>query len=347
MAEQLELTKEQYGALWKYVEDEEVSDIDCIRGEIWVTRGAGIRKRAPEMLSREFIAAFCQKVATMQRMNFNPSNPLLEAETQNLRISILHESVSMGGRSISIRKSLPKQRFDEEGAIHSGYATKEMLAFLTACVRAHFTFVICGNPGSGKTECAKFLAGKIPPNERIITIEDNLEWHLKQIHPEADVVEIKVDKDEEKGIFSYKDAIKASLRQNPKWLMLSEARGREARQLLEAWSTGICGITTLHTDDTRKIPERILNMVGSYRDSQRMENQIYNDIDVGILLGFGKSPEGLLYRRIEQICLYGRKNNHNETWLYVGGEKEEAIEIPASIQEKLDKAGIREERILE
>ncbi len=337
---EIELTKEQYGPLWKYVEDEEVSDIDCLNDEIWITKGARERYKAPGYLTKEFVAAFCQKLATSQHQNFNPANPLLEAETSNLRISILHEAVSIGGRSISIRKSLPKNRFTKESAVAEGYTSSRVLEFLEECIKAHFTIVICGGPGSGKTECAKYLASLIPTNERIITIEDNLEWHLKKINSSADVVELKVDREEENGIFSYRTAIKASLRQNPRWLMLSEARGMEARQLLEAWSTGICGITTLHTDDVRKIPERIMNMVGDYKDEQRLEDQIYNDIDVGILLGFVRDPSGRQRRRIEQVCMYGRKNGRNERWLLVNHGKEEIRNVPASISEKLEKANI-------
>lgn len=340
MSAQIELTEEQYGPLFKYVQDEEVSDIDCNGGRIWVTRGSEPRVCVEEVLTGEFIAAFCQKLAILQRQNFNPMNPLLEAETRTLRISVLHESVCGGDRSISIRKSLPKRRFTRESAIADGYATEAMFRFLEECVKAHFTFVICGNPGSGKTECAKYLAAQIPAWERIITIEDNLEWHLKQIHPEADVVELKVDKSEESGIFSYGDAIKASLRQNPRWMMLSEARGREASQLMEAWSTGICGMTTLHTDDTRKIPERILNMIGSYGEAQRLENQIYNDIDVGIKLGFAKNARGRTYRRIEQISMFGRERGINECWLWVDRGEITDQKIPGSIADKLNRAGI-------
>lgn len=334
-----ELTKEQYGPLWEYIIDDEISDIDCIEKEVWISKGVFNRIRVKDDLEKEFVAAFCQKLATMQRQNFNPSNPLLEAETSNLRISILHEAVSVGGRSISIRKSLPKQRLNRDSALKNGYANERTLNFLEACVKAHFTFVICGNPGSGKTECAKYLAGQIPESERIITIEDNLEWHLKQIRPQADVVELKVDKNEETGIFSYKDAIKASLRQNPRWLMLSEARGIEAKQLMEAWSTGICGITTLHTDDARKIPERILNMIGDYKDGNRLENQIYNDIDVGILISIAKNEEGMSYRRIEQICLYERRDGINSTQLLLNHGKEE-IGVEATVSEKLKKANV-------
>ncbi|MCR4955423.1 MAG: CpaF/VirB11 family protein [Lachnospiraceae bacterium] len=335
MTRQLELSREQYGVLWKYVIDEDISDIDCIGHEIWVTKGLGQRVKVQDELQEEFLAAFCQKLATMQKRNFNPAMPLLEAETNTLRISVIHESISQGGRSISIRKSLPKQRFTRQSAINDGYATKEILDFLEGCVKAHFTFVICGNPGSGKTECAKYLASTIGECERVITVEDNLEWHLKKIHPRADVVELKVAASEDEG-FSYRDAIKASLRQNPKWLMLSEARGREARSLMEAWSTGICGITTLHTDDVRKIPERIFNMIGNVYDGERMEQQFYSDVDIGIMIGFAKNTRGRVYRRIEQVCYFDEATRR--AVMLVEDGKEFLERLPNEVERKIDKA---------
>ena len=51
--------------------------------------------------------------------------------------------------------------------------------------------------------------------------------------------------------FGYAEAIKSSMRLNPKWIMLSEARSKEVKYLLESWSTGVRGMTTLHTDDVR------------------------------------------------------------------------------------------------
>lgn len=317
-----------------YIMDDCISDIDCNADQIWITHSEKGRYLLDKKLDFHFVASFCQRLATTQRKNFNMMNPLLEAETNHLRISVLHEEVSVGGRSISIRKSLPKQRISIKNAIESGYAKKDTLEFLISCVKNHCTFVICGGPGSGKTECAKFLAGNISPNERIITIEDNLEWHLKKIHPESDVVELKVSYDEEGG-FGYREAIKASLRQNPKWLMLSEARGGEAKQLLEAWSTGISGITTLHTDDTSKIPERILNMIGDCVEPRRLENQIYSDIDVGILLDFSKDDDGVIRRRIEQIRIFGRENGCNIGYYYVRNGRRNTEPMPQMIARKL------------
>lgn len=81
--------------------------------------------------------------------------------------------------------------------------------------------------------------------------------------------------------------------------MLSEARSTEVKSLLECWSTGIRGFTTLHTDDVRKIPDRILNMMESRMDADRMENDVYSYVDVGILLRKKMSAEGKLYRYID------------------------------------------------
>ncbi|MGB4660019.1 MAG: ATPase, T2SS/T4P/T4SS family, partial [Mobilitalea sp.] len=107
-------------------------------------------------------------------------------------------------------------------------------------------------------------------SERVITIEDTPELHYREINPDKDCVELMVSEG-----FGYTKAIKTSLRQNPKWLMLSEARSVEVKYLLESLSTGIRGFTTIHTDDVRKIPDRILNMLESRMDADRMENDIY------------------------------------------------------------------------
>lgn len=334
MMYELDLPEEFYGELLPYIQDDDVSDIDCNGNQIWITHSKKGRYQVPDCLEEHFAASFCQKLATSQRKNFNLSNPLLEAETNHLRISVLHETVSVSGRSISIRKSLPKQRITLDEAVENGYASNEILEFLMRCVQEHFTFVICGGPGAGKTECAKFLAGNIWPQERVITIEDNLEWHLKKIHQEADVVEIKVQTDREDG-FGYREAIKASLRQNPKWLMLSEARGEEAKQLLEAWSTGISGITTLHTDDTAKIPERIMNMIGSSIDMKRLENQVYSDIDIGILLEVGKDSCGKMKRFISQVRIFERENGVNYGYYLVKDGKRSKDIMPEPIRRKL------------
>ena len=105
------------------------------------------------------------------------------------------------------------------------------------------------------------------------------------------------------GRFDYADAIKSSLRLNPRWIMLSEARSKEVKYLLESWSTGVCGMTTLHTDDVRNIPDRILNMLENRVDADRLENTCYQAMDVGVLIRKRMNEQQQAYRYIDQVCL--------------------------------------------
>ncbi len=331
--------KEIFGMLWPYLMKEEVTDIDFNGSQLWITYENGTRKKENLILPQEFIHGFSQQIANTQQKSFHPMEPLLEAETDRYRISILHEAIATNGRSISIRKSLPKLRYTGADAIRSGLMDEQIYVLLNNCIKAHMNFVFCGEPGVGKTECAKFFASKIPSEERIVTIEDNPEWHLKQINPMSDVVEMKV-KPEETGKFSYKEGIKAALRMNPKWLMVSEARGSEARQLINAWSTGVSGITTIHTDDVVKIPERILFMMGEYKDSPRLENEVYQHIDVGILLVNRKVGE-ISYRRIEQVAFFYREDGRNICYKVWDEGHFITEKLPAEILRRMNRYEIR------
>ena len=193
--------------------------------------------------------------------------------------------------------------------LESGYAEAMVLKLLKALVKGHSSVIVTGDVGSGKTELVKYLTKFIPQYERTISIEDNYELRLSAINPNLDCVEIKATQD---GPFSYQDAIKAALRQLCKWLLMAEARSKEVVQLLEAASTGCIVMTTLHSDDVRKIPDRVVNMMGT--DGEEKRNDVYNFFDVGIKVGIVKTDQGIK-RSIYQICVLHRDNNENALYL--------------------------------
>lgn len=123
----------------------------------------------------------------------------------------------------------------------------------------------------GKTELVKYLTNYIFPRDRVITIEDTMEIHYSSINPNKDCVELKVDD----TVFTYTDAIKSCLRLLPQWILLSEARSKEVQYLLESISTGAKCITTIHTDDMRKVPKRVVNMMGDMDNSALAEQMAY------------------------------------------------------------------------
>ena len=332
-----ELTEEEFGPFYSYIEDKNVTDIDYNGQTLWIADLRKGRYCADVSISEAFVERFTHRIANRVNKPFNRANNVLEAETNELRISIVHESAAVSGRSICIRKSLPKVRHSVESMLDSQYCTLEILSLLINCVKAKMNFAFCGEPGVGKTECAKFFSRFIPPNQRAITIEDNLEMHFHEINPENDCVELQVSKE-----LSYTEAIKLCLRQNPKWIILSEARSTEVQYLLEQWSTGVYGFTTLHLNDLRNLPDRIMNMIGRSRDAERLENYVYEFISVGVLIRQYENDQGMLERYIDQMCFYDRCSGKNSIYLLVEDGKQVSDVIPDDILKRLYRAGIKE-----
>ena len=348
MAERFEIEEsEQYfGPLYPYVIDDEITDIDICDApkedntyDIWLTNSKNIRYQKEIVFPTNFIEQFTKRVANTVSRSFHKQSPILEAETETLRITIVHESVSVSGRSISIRKSLPYVRLTEENMIESKYCSKEILALLKNCIKARMNIVFCGEPAAGKTECAKFFSTFIPDNERVITIEDTLEWHYGKVNPGKDCVELKVNR-----MLDYTAAIKTCLRLNPKWIMLSETRSKEVVYLLECFSTGVRGMTTLHSDNVRNVPDRMLNMAGNEQKVTHMENDIYNFINVGVLLNRKEERDELghhiVRRFIDQVCFYERKDGKNEIYMILENGDLHEENMPETVLRKMQKVGI-------
>lgn len=329
-----EPTPEHFGIFLKYLEDPGVTDIDYNGKALWITDFRKGRYLAKEQIDKQFLSTFTHNISNCVNKQFNNANKILEADTKELRISIIHNSAATSGISVCIRKSPCLVRNTIQTMIENRYCRKDILQLLINCVNAGMNFVFGGEPGAGKTECAKFFMQFIPKDQRVITIEDSLEIHYAEINPGADRVELRIGPG-----FTYTDAIKASLRQNPKWLMLSEARSVEVTSLLEQWSTGVNGFTTIHLDDLRKLPDRIQNMMNNINDADRMENRIYQYVNVGILIRREKSEDGIR-RYMDQLCFYSRENNRNQINMIIKDGEVISKELPRDIQKKFELAGI-------
>ena len=308
---------ENYGPLLEFVKDENVTDINYNGTDLWIDDLTKGRYKADVTLSNDFLEQFSVRVADAVSENFNQYTPLLEAETDVLRISIIHESVANTGRSISIRKTPIVMRLTRKNMMESGYATKEVLSLIQHCVEGKMNTLMCGLPGAGKTELLKWMTTFIPNKDRVITIEDSLEIHYAAINHGKDCVELKVDGDR----FTYVEAIKACLRQNPQWILLSEARSTEVKHLLESMSTGTHCLTTIHTDDVRKVPDRIKNMIQDSVIADKVENDVYSFLDAAILIR-KKEVDGRIIRFIEQLCFFSRENDKNVCELIIDDGKQ-------------------------
>ena len=334
------LKRQDYGLLYPYIVSDDVTDINWNGRQLWIDDLGRGRFLAGEVLPGAFVDRFASLISSVVSLPFNKRNPVLEAETEELRISIVHGCVTSSGITISLRKIPAVRRLSRERMRDEGYCDSEVVDFLENCIRVHCNIAICGMPGAGKTELLKYLTTFIPDSERVITIEDSLEIHYGKINPRKDCVEMKVAEN-----FSYTAAIKACLRQLPRWIILSEARSEEVRYLLESLSTGTYGLTTLHTDDVRNIPDRIKNMAGGTMDAERILNDTYRFINIGILVKSAVGERGNIVRRIEQICAFDRSGDNylkstNQIVVLLDQGEMTGKSLPGNLRRRLEEQGL-------
>src|SRR5207249_1984226 len=120
--------------------------------------------------------------------------------------------------------------------------------------------VISGGSGTGKTTFLNALSRFIPPTERIVTIEDIAELMMQQTHVVR--LETRESNIEGQGSVTSRDLMINALRMRPDRIIVGEARGPEALDMLQAMNTGHDGsMTTIHANSPRDCFHRIETMV--------------------------------------------------------------------------------------
>lgn len=306
-----------FGFLNPWIKDDQITDINYNGKQCWVDHLEKGRYPIEPFCAHDFMQALAYKIANYVNLPFNISSPILEAETKELRISMLHQSVCRSGLSISIRKTPALLRITD--LIMKNYAPNWVNEFLKEAIKARANILISGLPGSGKTELVKYLMKFIPAYQRVITIEDSLELRYGEIHPHKDHVMIKIS-----PLFDYEAAIKAALRQRPDWICVSEVRGREVMQLIQSSSTGASVLSTVHAENAYSIPQRLLHMMPDVDvTNAHLLALVHSTIDLGLHLEIESSPKGI-YRKIKEIVyFYLDEQFKPKTILIYNSEKKE------------------------
>ena len=189
--------------------------------------------------------------------------------------------ISLIGPTITIRK-FAKNPFTLEQLIKFGSITPEALQFLKACVESRLNIVISGGTGSGKTTLLNVLSQFIPPDERILTIENAAELQLRQEH--VVTLESRPPNIEGRGEITIRQLVVNSLRMRPDRIIVGEIRDEAALDMLQAMNTGHDGsMTTAHSNSPRDTLARIETMTlmaGMELPMRAIREQIASAIDI-------------------------------------------------------------------
>ena len=221
--------------------------------------------------------------------------------------SRLHAALSPPARpmSVTIRRH-PADRFPTlESLERSGFLPNAVIPFLEAAVEARLNILVAGGAGAGKTTFMRVLARNIPPDERVVTIEDQAELHLWRELADCISLEGRPANTEGKGAISIQMLVHDALRMSPDRIVIGEVRGGEALDLLDAMGTGHPGsICTIHADSPRDTLPRLVRLALRNPQAPKGETvlgEIVHTVDLVLYAGFSRSRGAARARRLLSV----------------------------------------------
>ena len=301
--------KLDFGPFRSLLDNDDITDISYDNnGQIWIrSLTQGSMRVEVEGATPEFVEKLAFQCSNVMGTTFNNAKPFLDAESAELRMNFVHQSIATNGIALVIRKTPAKIRLERDKLIKEDYFTPAIHDFLIKCVEGHCNIMVAGETGSGKTEFVKYLASHTIPNEKIITIEDTLELHLDKIYPQRDIVAMKTN-----NVASYSDVLVTCMRQNPKWILLSEVRSAEAVSAVRnSISSGHNILSTIHADKASAIPYRLYSLMETDLDVHQFLTTIYRYIQLGVhIKAFYSKEYGKFHRELDEVCEFYVDDNN-------------------------------------
>lgn len=289
-----------FGPLMTYLTDDNVTDVSYSNGgQVWLkTLDKGVYRVENPAIDNALMEKIAFQCANSMGKTFNMANPFLDAESAELRMNFVHDSIARNGIAVLIRKTPAKIRLQKEKIIAEDYIRLDIHDFLLQCVTGHCNILVSGETGSGKTEFVKYLAAHTKEDEKIITIEDTLELHLDRIFPHRDIVAMKTN-----NIASYSDVLVTCMRQNPRWILLSEVRSAEAVMAVRnSISSGHNILSTIHADKAASIPNRLYSLLESNIDLEQFLRSIHRYVQLGVhIKGYYSTKYQRFHREVAEV----------------------------------------------
>ncbi|HLA98128.1 MAG TPA: CpaF family protein [Anaerolineales bacterium] len=250
-----------YGPLEPLLQDPSITEVMVNGSEnIFIERHGKIERTQIVFENDAHLMRIIDRIVSPIGRRVDESSPMVDARLPNgYRVNATIPPLSLDGPLLTIRK-FAQTPFTAQDLIANGTLTPSLVSFIKACVEARVNTVISGGTGSGKTTLLNVASAFIPSNERVITIEDTAELQLKQEHVVR--VEKRPPNVEGKGEVTIRSLVINALRMRPDRIIVGEARGGEALDMLQAMNTGHDGsMTTVHSNSPRDTIRRIETMV--------------------------------------------------------------------------------------
>jgi pilus assembly protein CpaF len=250
-----------FGPIEPLLKDPTVNDILInTHKKCFVERFGKLEETTVHFKDEAHLLRIIQKIVAGVGRRVDESSPTVDARLPDgSRVNVAIKPVAVDGPLVSIRK-FSKKPFSMDKLIEIGAIRQPMADVLRMAVKGRISLVVSGGTGSGKTTFLNALSNFVPPDERIITIEDAAELQLQL--PHVGRMETRPPNTEGKGEIRQRELVKNALRMRPDRIIIGECRGEEAFDMLQAMNTGHEGsMTTIHANTPRDAIKRLEQMV--------------------------------------------------------------------------------------
>lgn len=302
VVEELRRTSTGAGRLEPLLSEPGVTDV-LVNGpdQVFVDRGRGLELTGITFSGAEEVRALAVRMAAAVGRRLDDGNPWVDARLPDgTRVHAVLDVLARPGTCLSLRVPA-RRRLGLDDWVSNGSMTPGCRHLLDRVMERRLAFLVTGGTGTGKTTLLAALLTSLPPDHRLVIVEDSREIWID--HPHWVSLEGRAANSEGRGAVTLTDLVRQSLRMRPDRVVLGEVRGAELRDLLMALNTGHeggCG--TVHANGVEEVPARLeaLAALGGL-SREAAASQIAAALHLVIHLVRG--PRG---RRVAEIGVFAR-----------------------------------------
>lgn len=276
---------------------------------VWVDDGNGLRRSSIRFADEDAVRRLAQRLALSVGRRLDEAQPWVDgqltgvaADRCTVRLHAVLAPIAPGGTCLSLRVLRPATQ-DLAALTRAGAIAAEAAALLDRIIAARLAFLVSGGTGAGKTTLLSAALGGVPPDERIVCVEDAAE--LQPQHPHVVKLLARCANIEGVGEITVRDLVRQALRMRPDRIVVGEVRGTEVVDLLAALNTGHDGgAGTVHANNPAEVPARLEALAApGGLDRFALHSQLAAAVQV--LLHVGRDRAGK--RRLGEIAVLRRE----------------------------------------